>query len=114
MSSGPVGLDAREYSYDQFSFTIVAGGTTFSTLAKWLVTKISIFADAEPLGVQLVQPSGVAVNATLVEANGCLELEPNGAFRGDVAIIGGLGALVLIEYWFQAQQDGFVPTVDVT
>jgi hypothetical protein len=114
MSSGPVGLDAREYSYDQVSHTVVGAGTNLSTLGQWLVTRIQVYNDVDPMIVQLIQPSGFAANTTIVEASGCLELEPNGAFRGEIQLLGGLGALIVVEYWFQAQQDGAPPNVVIT
>lgn len=114
MSSAPCGLDAREYGFDQFAFTVVGAGTNFSTQGRWLVTRIRIFNSTDPMIVQLISPSGFAPNTVLVQADGCLELEPNGAFRGALQLLGGIGALVLFEYWYQAGQDGSAPTVTVT
>lgn len=114
MSSAPAGVDVREYGYDAFSFTVVGAGTNFATQGRWLVTKITIFNQADPMIVQLVSPSGFAVNSHLIAATGCLELEPNGAFRGAIQLLGGIGALIVVEYWYQAAQDGSAPTVTVT
>lgn len=111
MSSGPVGLDVREYGFDAAQYTL-AGPTRIGTGTKWLVTKIQVYnAATEVLALQLISPSGAFVNNLIVQPSGCLIIEPNGAFRGDVNFISGAGAVVIIEYWYQATADGLVPAV---
>lgn len=108
MSSGPVGLDVREYSYGHFSFApSVAGFYTIGARKNWLVTKVQFYTGANP--GQLALDPCPAVN---VLANACLILEPNGAFRSKVEVL-GIGSLVVIEYWFQTQSGQFVQNIPI-
>lgn len=110
MSSGPVGLDAREYAYGFFRYTIPDGVIhTISTRNRWLVTRIQMFAAAAFAG-SLTLPGSSSI---LLEAGGCANLEPNGAHRGNVNV-SGENAIVIIEYWFQASADGGTPLPVVT
>jgi len=109
MSSGPVGLDVREYVYGMFPYTVQAGGFQhIDAFNDWLVTKIQLFAGANP--VQLGVGPG---NSILVAANGCITLEPNGAFKGAIDVLGE-GAYLIVEYWFQAQAGAFVQSIQIT
>jgi len=106
MSSGPVGLDVREYAYGYFSFNTFPniGLYTFSARKNWLITKVQLFAGAVPTSLALSQSATITGPLIPVAANGCLILEPNGSFRGTVQVSAvGDGALLVIEYWFQAQ-----------
>lgn len=110
MSSGPVGLDAREYGYSYFFYTVPDGNSHFiTTRNQWLVTKVQIYAAAaEPVSFVF---GSISSEAT-IEAGGCLTLEPNGAFRGGMSI-SGEGAVLVVEFWYQAAPLG-PPTVAVT
>jgi hypothetical protein len=108
VSSGPVGLDVREYAYGHFSQALtVAGFYTISARKNWLVTKVQFYTGAN-VGQIALDPFP-AVN---VVANACLILEPNGAFRSKVEVL-GIGALVVIEYWFQTQSGQFVQNIPI-
>jgi hypothetical protein len=108
MSSGPVGLDVREYVYGYFSFVLqVDGFYDISARKSWLVTKVQFY----PAAVQ----GQIALNplaTTTVAPGGCLILEPNGAHKDSIQAL-GVGALVLIEYWFQAQAGQFVQSLPI-
>lgn len=109
MSSGPMGLDAREYGYSYYFYTVPDGNSHFlNTKNQWLVTKIQIFAAAAPATFVL----GSISNGADIAANGCLTLEPNGAYRGGMSI-SGLGAVLVVEFWYQAAPGGS-PPVEVT
>jgi len=108
MSSGPVGLDVREYCFAYEDFTAGAtepGMYKISSGNRWLITRIRYWTDAAPgvLQLQGMFPSQVA-------AYGCLCLEPNGAFRGDVSIQGA-ASRVAIEYWYQVTSTGDAPEI---
>lgn len=106
MSSGPVGLDVREYAYGYFSFNSFSsiGLYTFSARKNWLITKVQLYAGATATSLALSQSATVTGPLIPVAANGCLTLEPNGAFRGAVQVSAlGAGDLLIVEYWFQAQ-----------
>jgi len=113
MSSGPVGLDAREYSYACFHYeapdTLIHSITTQNA---WLITRVQVWAsESDNTFITLSGSSSIEI-----AAGGCVTLEPNGAFRGVVNFGGGggAGARIVIEYWFQAQPSGNPPTVSVT
>jgi len=110
MSSGPVGLDVREYGYTFFYYEVPDGNSHFiTTHNQWLVTKVQIFAAAaEPVSFVF----GSISNEAFIEAGGCLTLEPHGAFRGGMSITGE-GARLVVEYWYQAAPDGS-PRPDVS
>ena len=109
MSSGPVGLDAREYGYSYKFYTVPDGNSHFlTTQNQWLVTKVQIFAAAAPVSFVF----GSISNEAFIAAGGCLTLEPNGAFRGGMSITGE-GAILVVEFWYQASNQG-PPTVSVT
>lgn len=103
MSSGPVGLDVREYVYQIFTLPITDGSKTYAISAQknWMVTKIQFFAGANP-GTFTINPE---LTALTIAANGCLILEPNGAFR-DTITVTGLSCLLIVEYWFKANAFG--------
>lgn len=114
MSSAPAGLDVKEHAYFVFRYTIADGGEHFIQAGRrWMVTRIQYFAPETfpPPGNGYVILFGSS--QIFVESGGCLDLEPNGAFRGDVLVFGE-GAVVLIEAWFQPDADGNSPTVQVT
>lgn len=108
MSSGPVGLDVREYVYGHFSIVInTEGFWEISARKNWLVTKVQFFT-AESAG-----QIGLNPNPTInVAANGCLTFEPNGAFKDKVIAL-GMGALVIVEYWFQANAGAFAQNIPI-
>ncbi len=113
MSCGPVGLDAREYYYDFFDLAI-SGGALPTDLYRidatnsWLVTRIRYWAGAAGGTIGLdSNPAGSAI-----AANGCLCLEPNGAYRGHV-YAKGAGSRVVVEYWYQVNQTGNGPSIVV-
>ncbi len=108
MSSGPVGLDVREYVYGYFSFVLqVDGFYEIGTRKAWLVTKVQ-FYPAAVQGQLALNPNA----ATIVAPGGCLILEPNGAHKDNVQAL-GVGALVIVEYWFQAQAGLFAQSIPV-
>lgn len=108
MSSGPVGLDVREYGYSYYFYTVPDGNSHFlSTHNQWLVTKVQIYAAAAPATFVF----GSISNQADIAAGGCLCLEPNGAYRGGMSI-SGQGAVLVVEFWYQASPDGS-PTVTV-
>ena len=110
MSSGPVGLDAREYGYSYFFYTVPDGNSHFiTTKNQWLVTKVQIFAAA---GAPVSFVFGSISNEATIAAGGCLTLEPNGAYRGGMSI-DGEGAVLVVEFWYQAAPGGS-PSVQVT
>lgn len=110
MSSGPMGLDAREYGYSYFFYTVPDGNSHFiTTRNEWLVTRIQIFAAAAAAATFVL---GSISNQADIAAGGCLTLEPNGAYRGGMSV-SGLGAVVTVEFWYQASAIGS-PTVVVT
>lgn len=108
MSSGPVGLDVREYAYGHFSQALnVAGFWEISARKNWLVTKVQFYTGPNP-GQLALDPCP----AIVVAANSCMVLEPNGAFRSKVEVL-GVGALVIVEYWFQALAGQFVQNIPI-
>jgi hypothetical protein len=110
MSSGPVGLDSREYGYSYYFYTVPDGNSHFlTTHNQWLVTKVQIFAEAATPATFVF---GSISNQADIEAGGCLTLEPNGAYRGGMSI-SGQGAVLVVEFWYQAAANGS-PPVSVT
>lgn len=108
MSSGPVGLDSREYSYSYFAYTVPDENLHFITAQNaWLVTKIQLFAS--DAGAEIFF-GGLAPTITL-QPGGCITLEPNGAYRAHMSV-SGESALLVVEYWYQASPDG-PPTINV-
>lgn len=115
MSCGPVGLDAREYYYGYFDYRIPGGAAptdvyTFNAQHSWLVTRIRYWAGAAGGSIG-IEPDGVTQSP--IAADGCLCLEPNGAYRGNI-FASGAGAVVIVEYWFQVNEQGTGPNVVVT
>jgi hypothetical protein len=99
VSSGPVGLDVREYVYGFFSYTLTANGIyTISARKNWLVTKVQLYAGAALAAT--LQLDAASPTPIPVAAGGCAILEPNGAFKGSVVVAGNT-ALVVVEYWYQ-------------
>lgn len=97
MSSGPVGLDVREYTYGCFQLELALPGFyQISAGNNWLVTKVQLYASTN--ASQLVLTQG---NIIPVAASGCAILEPNGAHKDPVSA-SGVGAVLIIEYWFQS------------
>lgn len=108
MSSAPAGLDVREYAYGLYNYVVPdAFGHSISAHKNWCITKIQVYA---PNGAQIHLGSNVS-NLLTVAAGGCLVIEPNGAHRGDIFVNGADGALVVIEYWFQATPDAGGPQI---
>jgi hypothetical protein len=114
MSSGPVGLDVREYSYGYFTQTVDAGGVLSVDGRKaWWITKIQLFAGAAGAVMRLTFKKDSGTQGIVVAANGCVVLEPNGAHKGGVMLSGAVGALLIIEYWFQTQEAQLTPAIPV-
>jgi len=108
MSSGPVGLDVREYVYAVFPYTVQAGGfQRLNAFNAWLVTKVQLFAGANPAQLSLSPSPAISV-----AANGCVTLEPNGAFKGPIDVLGE-DAVLIVEYWFQAQAGKFAQGIQI-
>lgn len=109
MSSAPSGLDVREYSYGTFDHTVGPDLTTLTARGRWLITRMTFWASSAPnCRVALNRES----NVSNIAPNGCLELEPNGAYRAEVQVRGE-GMRCLIEYWWLPTEDGLPPTVTV-
>ncbi len=109
MSSGPVGLDVREYVYAYHVETFADAVThTLDAHSDWLVTKVQLFAAAA--GASIALGASSAIN---LAANGCLTLEPNGAFKDTIGVR-GLGAMLIVEYWFQTIDGQFIASIPVT
>jgi len=111
----PVGLDVREYGWaffeytpaDALAHTIQPAVVNPGFPTSWLVTRIQMFAPST--GGFSVQFSGQNL---IIPAGGCVEFEPGGAYRGPF-IVQGLGARILIEYWFQATTNAALPGISV-
>jgi len=120
MSSAPSGLDVKEYGYCLLRYAIADGVEhTIRAFNKWNVTRIQFFCP-DPLpagGCYIITGAGVGgasgTGQVFLEAGGCVTLEPNGAFRGDL-IVFGEDALLIVEAWFQATPDGTTPDVEIT
>jgi hypothetical protein len=110
VSSGPVGLDSREYAYAIYGYVPLDTGPHFiGTNNKWLVTKIQFFAGAA--ADLLINLEGNQVD---IAKTGCLTLEPNGAYRNTIFAQGPVDSLIVIEYWYQTDETGHPPPVVVT
>lgn len=108
MSSGPVGLDVREYAYGHFSQTLnLPGFWEIGARKNWLVTKVQFYTGANPGQIALDPFATIPV-----AANSCVVLEPNGAFRSKIEALGE-GALLIVEFWFQAQGGQFVQSISI-
>lgn len=109
MSSGPVGLDVREYVYGHHSQVLnLDGFWEFSSRKNWLITKVQFYTPAGVAGQVGINPYPTIP----VAASSCLILEPNGAAKDKVIALGN-GALIIIEYWFQAQAGTFVQNIAI-
>ena len=108
MSSGPVGLDVREYVYGHASQLLnLPGFWEIGARKNWLVTKVQFYTAANAGQV------GLNPYATIpVAANSCFIFEPNGAFKDKVICL-GVGAIVIVEYWFQANAGAFVQNIPI-
>lgn len=114
MSSGPMGLDVREYGYFVRRYTVPdAQEHVLDAAHHWLVTRIQLFAPATlpPPGNGYIIMDGSS--QIFFEPGGCINLEPNGAFRGRILVF-GQGSILLVEAWFQATPNGNSPTVTIT
>jgi len=110
MSSGPVGLDVREYVYQIWTYVVPDGSLhQIGARNQWLVTRVQCFAAAASgqLNIQ-----GTPSPSIPLAANGCVTLEPNGAYRGDL-FVQGQGAVLIVEFWIQANDVGPI-TVDIS
>jgi hypothetical protein len=104
MSSAPVGLDVREYRYQYWYFKVPDAASYFATTSnQWLITKIQFFAGAAP---GLFALSDTPSPPIPVVAGGCVTLEPNGGYRGDILQIAGQDAVIIIEFWIQVNETG--------
>lgn len=120
MSSAPSGLNVKEWSYCCLRYTVPDGAEhTIRAANRWQVTRIQYYCpDPEPAGgCYLITDAGVAGGTAtgqfFVAAGGCVELEPNGAYRGDLVVFGE-GAVLIVEAWYQPTADAQAPTVDIT
>lgn len=116
MSSAPTGVDVREYAYDCFYYTVPDGGEHLIDAGqRWMVTRIQVFAPdpLPPPGQGYIILGGAGGAQLFFQPGGCLNLEPNGAFR-DRLLIFGEGAVIIIESWFQANAAASGPGVVVT
>lgn len=109
MSSGPVGLDVREYTYGSYALdlTLGTGFYTISAHKNWLVTKVQFFTGANPGNLALEGGTNITV-----AANACLILEPNGAHRRSIDVFGA-GSKIIVEFWFQAVGDQFLTSIPI-
>lgn len=103
MSSGPMGTDFREYTYN-FCRYIVPDALQHRLSARndWLVTRIRMWAQSNPATFRIRSATSAQID---IAANGCLCLEPNGAHREDIYVT-GQDSLLLIEFWYQANPAG--------
>lgn len=102
----PVGLSVLEHGFDWFDSGVLPDGSNYEigpenspTSQKpggWLVTRIQAFAGPDAPAVLQFGSHG-----SQIEPNGCLLLEPGGAFR-DQLFFRGLGARLIVEYWYRA------------
>ncbi len=108
-----MGLDAREYYYGFYDLAVPAGYLLIKTVTAknaWLVTRIRCYAGPVATDLTMVNPDGSLFGSNPIAANGCLCLEPNGAYRGEVQVLGG-GSRTIIEYWYQVNSLGTGPTI---
>ena len=111
MSSGPMGVDFREYSYAFTKYVIPdAVEHRISARNMWLCTRIRYWSAGAAGTFKLRSSTAPSID---IAANGCLCLEPNGAHREDIYVT-GQGALLLVEYWYQAKPDGLAFSVFIT
>lgn len=114
MSSAPAGLDVKEYGYFCFRYTVPDGAEHFLQCGqRWNVTRVQYYAPETfppPGDGYLILDGSTQI---FCAPGGCIELEPNGAFRGNILVFGE-GAMLLVEAWFQPDADGVPPTVTVT
>lgn len=108
-----MGLDVREYAFGVKSLrtnTVPDPMSVYRFVAAnaWLVTRIRYWNGALEAG--WLEVAGEKID---VEISGCVCLEPNGAYRGDVRVFGA-GGVVIVEYWWQATADGEPPVIGVT
>jgi len=104
MSSGPVGLDVREYRYQYWYYKVPDGISHFATTNnQWLITKLQFYAGAAGGQFALSDTPSPPID---VAANGCAILEPNGGYRGDIVTIAGLDSVLIIEFWIQVNEVG--------
>lgn len=109
-----MGLDAREYYYGFYDLSVAAGSVLIHTVTAnnaWLVTRIRCFASpTEDAQLILMPPVGTPISSHQIAPAGCICLEPNGAYRGEVQVLGG-GSRTIIEYWYQVNEKGEGPTI---
>jgi hypothetical protein len=103
MSSGPMGVDFKEYTYNFFRYIVPdAVQHRISARNGWFVTRIRVGANGTAVNFRLRTSTSPAI---AIASDGCLCLEPNGAHREDI-YIDGQDALLLVEYWYQAIPSG--------
>ncbi len=108
-----MGLDAREYYYGFYDLEVAVGSLLIHTVTAknaWLVTRIRCYAGAVAADLAIANPDGSLIGSKSIAPNGCLCLEPNGAYRGEVQVTGG-GSRTIIEYWYQVNAQGTGPTI---
>lgn len=116
MSSAPAGVDVREYAYDVTSYIVPDGAEHLLDAGqRWMVTRIQVYAPdpLPPPGNGYIILDGPGGGQIFFQPGGCIDLEPNGAFR-DRILIFGQGAQIIVEAWFQANALGTGPGVVIT
>ena len=91
MSSAPAGIDVREYAYDLTSYTVPDGAEHLLDAGqRWMVTRIQVFAPATlpAPGTGYIILDGPGGGQVFFQPGGCINLEPNGAFRDRILIFG--------------------------
>jgi hypothetical protein len=115
----PVGLDVQFHTFAIWEAFIEVDGEGVGGFAEgWMVTKVSAFAPADsPISLNFYtfrnSPSGGLFNKVTIAPGGCYVAHPGGAFRSFVGILGaqpgppgsngGVGAQLVVEYWFAAR-----------
>lgn len=96
----PLGLNSQVYS---FGWRIIGSSGDVSTLINgWRVTRIQAFANTA--AATLI----VAGQSTNIDIGGSICLEPGGAHKSSVRILGNDYKLI-IEFWFPTKADGTPP-----
>jgi hypothetical protein len=106
------GLDPRQYGYNILSFTPASDGDFYSIQNRsWLVLRVQAFASSSIGAQSSIQMAG---GLMAIEPGGCLDLRPNGLYRGGLVVhvnSGGdpSGLVVIVEYSFAFTENGIAP-----
>jgi hypothetical protein len=103
VSSAPAGIDSRSYSY---GVTKLDKDNPSRNVNGWLVTRVQVWAAETNVELRMA-----GANIAIV-AGGCIMLEPNGGYRGSVAVAFNVanGFVGIVEYWYPTQADGIQVT----